>query len=83
MCITTIDTSGLYDFMVTNPDTLEVAVVNARFTYVWTTTGEKNVWKIKTHHSSKLPNALGGAMTTQSLRHGNDQSWLNQDLVKF
>ena len=46
--------NGKYDFSLTNPTTGVTSITHARFTFVFTTT-DGNTWKIKTHHSSVLP----------------------------
>lgn len=52
--------NGLYNFALTDPVTKAQSVANARFSYTFQTFDGK-VWKIKTHHSSLLPNPVGGA----------------------
>lgn len=105
--------SGLYDFEVTNPDTLAKLTVRARFTFVWTTptakdtdsdadpsvnnASTKNIWKIRTHHSSLLPNPItitnpvSSEPKQKTLLRGVDSThtlnsnlhWLDQDHVTF
>ena len=71
-------TSGKYDFTLTNPTTGVVGVANARFTYVFDSSADGKVWKIKVHHSSLLPAAPPAA----NLR-SQDLSWINQDIHQF
>ena len=53
-CVNVLQYNGKYDFSLTNPTTGVASITQARFTFVFTTIDGK-VWKIKTHHSSVLP----------------------------
>ncbi len=68
--------SGLYDFAVSTKDMTTGAtvnsVVNARFTFVYEYRWESETWKIIQHHSSKLPNPIGGE---RKLRAG-PETWV-------
>ena len=79
--------SGHYDFELTNPTTGEVAVAHARFTYVFDS-NEGKEWKIRTHHSSLLPETAAKATNLNlrssiSTKASQDLSWINPDLYKF
>ena len=57
--------NGLYDFALTDPGTGAQSVAHARFSYTFQTYDGK-IWRIKTHHSSLLPNPVGGARRLRS-----------------
>ena len=57
--------NGLYDFALTDPGTGAQSVAHARFSYTFQTF-DGNEWKIMTHHSSLLPNPVGGARRLRS-----------------
>jgi len=72
--------NGLYNFALTDPVTGAASVANARFSYTFQTY-DGNTWKIKTHHSSLLPNPVGGA---RRLRGADaDHEFLNFNVATY
>ena len=62
--------NGLYNFALTDPVSGAQSVANARFSYTFQTYNGKE-WKIKTHHSSLLPNPVGGARRLRGVEAEN------------